>query len=158
MRIKEAVSKMKKRGRPEVFPEFLQCVRAIYPDVKTKRGLQNKAYQAIAGRAIGDDFPWLWDKSKGTIQVSILSELGRLEDPEVIRAFAKELCKKKPGAKKAVILIRRHRVGEMKPDPLKLSNELIHTLNHYLSRYPGTTTEMINDALRTVYHQVAGDE
>ena len=91
---------MGKRGRPrEYSKEALSALQAIYPDVRTERGLQNKAYELRAfgllterGQEI-DNLSFLMDDAKQTLKSTILVELGRFEDDDKLLRVAAELCR-----------------------------------------------------------------
>ena len=96
MAISEAASQEPKRGRPRTFSEeTVAGIRAIYPEVRSHRQLVSKCYELIAIRALGVD------RERGTLlepfaclmpttspKTSILAELGRLVDPDLIRTMA----------------------------------------------------------------------
>ena len=90
------------RGRPPAFgPDYLRSLGALFPNVKTRRGLQNKAYQtrAIAlmmdkpayakivpptAAVMNDAVPfWSFD---------LLVELGRIPDDDFLLAVALLIC------------------------------------------------------------------
>ena len=99
----------RKRGRPQSFPQIhYTLAKDLYPDVKTRRGLQNKILESGALGVISqmqkqgitglefftndDKTPW-----------GILRELGRYND-ESIRTFVTTICEaqKNPETKRTV--------------------------------------------------------
>ena len=100
---------MSKRGRPrEYSEEALSMLRAIFPEIKTERGLQNKSCELRAfgllkerGQEI-DNLSFLIDDAKQTFKSTILIELGRFEDDDKLLSIAAELCLYAKTAKKTV--------------------------------------------------------
>lgn len=81
------LQEQKKRGRPELLPkEFYNELQKIYPNVKTKRGLQNKFYAVEALSALKNEdtglIKFIQDKD------SILIQLGRIPHGATIREWA----------------------------------------------------------------------
>jgi hypothetical protein len=127
-----------------------------FPDVKTRRGRMNKAYEVRAlGVLKGDPrFEWLVstpeaiNSGHGKLKVTILVELGRIEDDEDLKAIAEKVCKQKPKAKEAEAMVRRWRTGKApKGDAVGLTRALITCINGYLDRHPDTTWQMVRGAL-----------
>jgi hypothetical protein len=65
-------------------------VRAVYPEIRTRRHIQNIAYQVLALGALEDD-PTLFAAfcSAGRVRTSVLAQLGRLRDDDLIRDVAR---------------------------------------------------------------------
>ena len=87
---------MAKRGRPTFKHQgFLEELRLLYPDIKTRRGMQNKVYEIMAVSAIKDicGVEQIFTQ-EGTFRNSIMIELGRIEDPEAIRIVARHINKR----------------------------------------------------------------
>ena len=86
----------------------------------TRRQQDNCIYEARAmGQFMHDPaqrFHWLVsdqetvNQRKGTIRSTILSELGRIDDPDYREALALHLCATQPSTRRAVALIRKHRL------------------------------------------------
>jgi hypothetical protein len=89
---------MTKRGRPkfENFQGSLEALRSLYPNIKTRRGLQNKYFELKALKAIksmeGAEF--LFDLKTTNVKSSILAEIGRISNDEKMREVAAEICKR----------------------------------------------------------------
>ncbi len=114
--ISENVSK--KRGRPSVFTddEVAFAKGFLSPDVRTHRQRQNVLYRQRAISVIDDDAQckWLWDRESsrrgdGVMKATILSELGRILDPDLLLTTARLASKAKWPTRKAVAAIRRVR-------------------------------------------------
>jgi len=87
----------KKRGRPKFHDEDqLNQLKGVFPDIKTRRGLQNKCYEINALDAIKDieGMEFLYDPQNQTLKSSILSELGRLRNEDNIRLVAQHICER----------------------------------------------------------------
>ena len=169
--ISENVSEKRRRGRPRRFAEGYEKGMegtGLYGSGKTRRSRVNALYRQEAAwallEAVGQDgngfgeFSWLCNEGTGEPlkeHKTILSELGRIEDSELLVEMARELCRLKPKTKDAVAMIRRVRSGEHKAgDALQLANEIIEALNGYMVRYPATLTADVLSALATVEAQV----
>lgn len=87
-----------KRGRPPLRPEgyYDSVIRPVYPHVKTRRHLQNLDYAQTAYEAICDDQE-LVAHFKSRYSVSVMAQLGRLNDPELIRAVARLVMEDRSG-------------------------------------------------------------
>ena len=85
------------RGRPKVFTdEWLTFLQGLYPDLHSRRGLQDRAYQVRALRALRDtDFgDQLAYRDKWHMRSSLLAALGRFPDDdggELIREVARQV-------------------------------------------------------------------
>ncbi|HNR64711.1 MAG TPA: hypothetical protein PKJ95_00285 [Atribacterota bacterium] len=97
---------MAKRGRPafesdeDNFAAY-KAVKTVYPELTTKRSFQNKCFELRAIQAIAEEkrdiFKVLWnDKPDDRLTYkppsSLLTELGRFENKELIIAIAEQLC------------------------------------------------------------------
>lgn len=93
--VSENVSK--KRGRPKMFSSSeLALARSLNPEVATERQRQNVLYRQVAICVIDDDEQcrWLWDRESnmrgdGVMKATILSELGRIPDPDLLLTTAR---------------------------------------------------------------------
>jgi len=170
----------RKRGRPKVISDFMEehlYKPYVYSDsVKTRRGHLNEHYrfqalsalivdeedECIDPQSAGFEFKWLYDddvrshKNPRAYRKTILAELGRLQDPSLIRAVAREVCALKPRAKDAVVMIRQHRVRQLSAPTMErrdaqLAKELVDAVLNYLRRYPGTPFSDIYTALNYVH-------
>jgi hypothetical protein len=154
----------KKRGRKA--SPMGQVIEGLFPEVG-KRSQNNKAWMTHACWALGHPqktdpaHAWILEQtSQGEWRrETLLSELGRLNDPKLINQVATYICQQKPNVKDGIVMVRGYRQSlqgkkPRSPDPLKLSNEIIHTINSYLRRYPEITNEQIIAALETAVQQV----
>lgn len=117
-----------------------------------RRGQQNHHYAENAFVALSI----AWDEGNEWVfpllehpSPSVLSELGRVEDPELFWQCVRHLTENELPAKKAIAAIRRARLGEP-PDVLpriRLHNALIKTIEEHRARYPDTTNKDILEAL-----------
>ncbi len=172
--------KKRKRGRPKVISDFIEeCFYKPYVysnSVKTRRGHLNEHYrfQALSALIVDEDgcidpkssdfeFKWLYDedtlsqKKPRAYRKTILAELGRLQDPSLIRDVARQICALKPRAKDAVVMIRKRRLKQLsahtssEQNDVQLAKELIDAVLNYLKRYPGTPFSDIYSALNYVH-------
>jgi hypothetical protein len=169
--ISEDSSKKRGRGRPRVIDEVSRALYeglGVFSNISTGRGRQDVYYRQRACLALhitdpvaSEPFRWLADidlmrggEGKGW-RPSILTELGRIDDEDQLRAVALEVCERKPGTREAIALIRRWRLGrEGKGGAADLEDELVGRVNDYLRRYPGTDWAVVLDALSKVYIRV----
>jgi hypothetical protein len=172
--------KKRRRGRPKVISDFIEeCFYKPYVysnSIKTRRGHLNEHYrfQALSALIVDDDefidpkssdfeFKWLYDddtlsqKRPRAYRKTILAELGRLQEPSLIRDVARQMCALKPRAKDAAVMIRQRRLRQLsahKPseqNDVQLAKELIDAVLNYLKRYPGTPFSDIYSALKYVH-------
>jgi hypothetical protein len=158
----ENFSEKRKRGRPRlsIASEKACAVSGLEIGCQTRRGKQNYWYAMDCIHALRDDpqFHWLWNAelaAKGQMKLpfSILAALGRLQDPELIRAMALQICQMdpKPKARDAIVSIRRVRISKDRPPSTdKLSDAIITVVDDYWFRHPDATPALILDALQTV--------
>jgi hypothetical protein len=96
----------KKRGRPRVIPEeLMESLRGQWPDLTSDRSLNNLYHVLTASRALKADpekYTYLFDRASGRLRKTILAELGRFEEPEVIRELADEICETRMKTAEAV--------------------------------------------------------
>lgn len=162
--ISETVSQKQGRGRPTLMTRdevALYGAIGLFDDNTTRRGRNNVFYRQRALLVIGGgrepEFSWLADRvamergEKKSWRPTILGELGRIEDDELLRAFARELCRAKPRAREAVVMVRRHRIGGCRPgNPIALAGEIRSTVNAYLQRHPDVAWADVLEALAEV--------
>lgn len=92
------INSKSKIGRSKFEPDYLMdFVTGLYPDIKTRKGRQNKCYETHTLRVIWKredvgDVNFLFDPTKEVLQSSILGRLGRLLNKEGIRMVVKGLC------------------------------------------------------------------
>jgi hypothetical protein len=92
-----------KRGRPAVFsPECVSLVSGLFPDIKTTRGRIDRCYalQAIEVLSKEPGLEWLWgscaleesERGGAKLRFTVLTELGRIDDPQQMKAVAAVIC------------------------------------------------------------------
>jgi hypothetical protein len=82
---------------------------------------------------------------------TILQELGRLEDNDLIRAVAGEICKNKLSTSRAITYIRRHRMeNQAEGDALNLAVAIKKMLKEYSRKHSGVTSELMLTSLGIV--------
>lgn len=94
-------------------------LRVLYPEV-TPRHLNNIVYRSRAVSVLAHDpeFAWLADGpamtegKRNSWKPGILAELGRIDNEDDIRTFAREICRIKPFTKDAERAIREWRLGK----------------------------------------------
>ncbi len=100
----------KKRGRPpKIPPGLLAGLRVIYSEYTSARSLNNMHYLQIAFAVLDDDrekYRYLLDRGGGRMRTTILTALGRLEDPDDIREIGAYVCEKRIKTAEALTLIR----------------------------------------------------
>jgi hypothetical protein len=156
----------KKKGRPA--RPMAAVIAGLYQD-DGKRSQNNKAWMITALHALGfreagnipAAYAWLLETTpaKRWKRGTLLSELGRLGDPQLIQQVAATLCKQKPKVTDAVIMVRGYRralTGKQPaaPDCIALTNEIINTINSYMTRYPEITTKFVLTALQNATDKV----
>jgi hypothetical protein len=146
MTLKEAASENKRRGRPKLFPdEFINGMRGLWPEVKTRRGIIDISYRNRAFVILEDDKKYSWLCSEDDFKSSILTELGRIQDKKSIKRVALQICEIKPKTKHAVAMIRQARTGrEPDPDASQLIREIIKIINDYTIRHPSVSDAFFN--------------
>lgn len=153
--ISEAASK---KGRPRIDDEYLKVLATTFPNVTTRRGLQNKNYAFNVWKILdltpNEDFTWLLDKAAGHANKphfckwSVLAELGRINDQEVVMDLARQLCRLKPSVKESVAIVRRFRLGKCGDgDAEALMKEILRAVDRYRERFPMTNAEQVLAAL-----------
>jgi len=155
--LSENMSEKSKRGRPVVFDKgHLSIMGGFFPEIGSRRHLQNKAYQSIAigalrsgGDEIGPEYSWLFDPTANVVKSTILSELGRLGDHETIRILARDICVGRVRTSIAVPRLRALRKKQRPADALDLTNKIVNTINAYIELHGSCTNDQILDAIRT---------
>lgn len=149
----ETVSKSEAYGSPEI----QALLRQMNPRVKTERGLLNVAYRlrAVTSLMHIPECSWLYgDKTaeKDTAKSTILTELGKIKDIDVMTATALILCQLKPKSKQGALMVRNIRLGKKQGDIISLANEVIHAINGYMARYE-MSSESVLEALQIAYQK-----
>lgn len=114
-RIKEAASESR-RGRPCVYDaRTMQIVRAAFPEAKSARQQLEIAHYLTALNAVKgrQEFAWLLDGWTGDgippagvrFRAGILARLGRLQDEDLIRVCAAEVCRHRPPVRQTQAVI-----------------------------------------------------
>lgn len=113
-----------KRGRPPAFDDLHhQTYKDIWPDIRTRRGITNKIY-AINGLAIVKEMrgvEYIFNEADNTMKVSILTELGRLNDEQAAREAASFICEREAAgdhrtAHEWAAIVRKYRISETVSD------------------------------------------
>ena len=149
----ETVSKSEAFGSPEI----KALLRQMNPRVKTERGLLNVAYRlrAVTNIMHIPECSWLYgDKTaeKDTAKSTILMELGKIKDIDVMTATALILCQLKPKSKQGALMVRNIRLGRVKGDVYSLADEIINIINSYSNRYQMSPDDLLQ-ALQIAYRQ-----
>jgi len=153
----EVASESRRRtGRPPRFSdETMAYLKAMHPEVHSRRGVVDIAYRQRAIRLVKDipacrwvcDFTAMQQGGDSAWQPSILTELGRIDDDDDLIAVAIEVCERQPSREDAIRLIRRYRTASRPPLPDQLTTEILGIINRYIRRYPQTTWPAVHDAL-----------
>jgi hypothetical protein len=171
--ISETASEKPRRGRPLVVdPKLMTFIASVYPEAKTRRGLQNHYYSAMGCGFVRDhasDLAWLWNDGKG--RQGALVELGRITfmyDEEIALGVAKKICAHadecggKLSVREAAMMLRRWRdeVGGKLGGKIKgyggatsdtFSRALCAFVDRYQAEHRGLSNQDILDALNEVY-------
>lgn len=114
---------------------------------------QEVAYQTRAMEVLCDDpedrYAWLCDPVTQVIRVGILTELGRIDDDDAMRAIAARICELKPRTEDAVAIIRRQLDVAAAGDTQELAREILLTIDAYSARHPATNWQQMLKALRS---------
>ena len=120
---------------------------------KSRRQQQNALYafktmqvikKDVDGFSADSTYAWLICDEPKIQKISILAELGRLDDPEDVLECARSICEQKLSVKMAVALIRKGR-GKQRAGNLqdKLYMALACCLRDFLAVHPDLTDEDI---------------
>jgi len=106
-----------RRGRPPLLPDKVyRVLEKMHPRV-TRRHLQNLSYmyQAIEALKGTDVLGFYYDAKRDKAKVSLLAELGRLGDTELIRKVAAQAAtvgrERKLGVDALRVMIRAYRLS-----------------------------------------------
>ena len=145
--ISESASEKPRRGRPPALdPAWVREMQAMFPEIRTTRGLMNRCY---AIRALGvldcaEAFRWFLPSKEDVmagvadLPYELLTELGRIGDEERMHAAAAAVCEHRLKGKAAVAGVRRARMGRVSAgSELALANTVITCINAYLKRIRG---------------------
>jgi len=118
------IKEKSKRGRPPAFDDlYHQTYKNIWPDIRTRRGITNKIY-AIKGLAMVKEMQgvgYIFNEADNTMKVSILTELGRLNDEQAAREAAAFICEREAAgdhrtAHEWAAIVRKYRISETVSD------------------------------------------
>ena len=150
-----------KRGRPSAIPlemEIAMRTGGVY-EGNSRLGKVNRYYAMKAAGALVVDHPdgkkagraayvWLVSEDDSRWKFTILAELGRMGDPETIRAMSARVCELKPKTADAVLMIRRTRLGRSAPAScIDLTVLLLRTIEKYVTGHQETTRLQMRGAL-----------
>jgi hypothetical protein len=148
----------KKRGRPRLLAPQAEAVFAkLYPEVRTRRSIQNKVYLShafVALKGVPDHrerYLWLIGDDGNTFRSTLLAELGRLRDLARIVEAADKLCEARPSRENGVAYLRRLRGIKSSADQERLVSVLATALDAYRRAHPDCTAAMAMEALNEVY-------
>ena len=145
-------------GRPRIItPEVEAEIARAAPHVHSRRGRQNFHFRELAEEVLADDprCAWLTD---GSAKTTILTELGRFEDPDEMRKAARAVCRARPRPKvsDAAAMIRRRRTGAApQVDPQVLEAQLARVTAAYLRSHPGVTWGAVQGAMDGVLEKIS---
>jgi hypothetical protein len=168
----ETVSKKRGRGRPRSYAAADQVeLFAVWRGVRTVRSLQNKSCAATAFSVMTkipdcrERWRWILGNDEQRLGKSIvLTELGRLEQPETICRAADWICEQarrepKLTAKDAATRIRCERMNcagrpAQRPSVYCLSQAILKAIDDYRATHPGMDWDDVLDALNVAYSDV----
>jgi hypothetical protein len=145
-----------KRGRPRAFDKAeVDNVRTLFPEVTSERGQVNRCYgiKALVVLNYAEPYQWLTstpeliNAGRGKIRFTLLAELGRIGDEDLLRRAAAEVCRLKPSTAAGVGMIHAWR-GRQRPGGIVgLANVVIAAVNRYADVHHNTTLPMVLAAL-----------
>jgi len=157
--ISEESSEKRKRGRPPRLETTIArqvgegASPAAGPRARVNRGFAIQAMCVLQEDEAGQ-YGWLFETAAMTrgdphsFRPSILAELGRIDDEELLKECARIICDQKPTARDAIIRIRRlRRRSPPRGDAEQLQSELRRVLNEYLVRFPETPQSALQEAV-----------
>lgn len=158
-----------KRGRPASMPaeqidHLIDHVgrRPLGARMRRNYASAARALRVLAGAA-GDDpipatlpEPFAWLAGEKQQRLAILSELGRVPRPDMMRRLAEQLCREQPATYAALAWIRNSRLGDQVGHgcPYRLSGIVRDTLNRYLASNPRMPWKAVALALSIVARDV----
>lgn len=156
--ILETISQSK-RGRPPVMSKEVEDeIKKSFPEIRTRRGRQNKFHAIYALTILREGFEYIVNTKAVTagtqdLPFTLLTELGRLDDSDIIREIAGIICKEQLTPKEAVIRIKRMRrhlkTGQFAPvgTITELSEIISKTIQDYKQARQDVTPQMVKSAL-----------
>jgi hypothetical protein len=165
--ITENFSEKPKRGRPRVLDdEYVRIMRGIGCfESRVRRSNINEHFRMHAVGALLNhnpdgmdagkaEFAYLIHPATEKMKATILTELGRLKDPDTIRACARVVCDQKMHTRKAVVRLRSVRAKPKTGYVLDLCDELIAVVNDFLLRHPEFTFDQALDAIEQARYMI----
>ena len=134
--ISEAASK--KRGRPRVMDvDFQKTFHELWGQELSLKTIQERSYATKALNRLGGideckaKYPRLIPSTE-LFRWSLMAELDRMDEPEVMREFARQFNDSSLTIKEAVARIRAYRTGKRpEPDAMQLASLLAKTVDQY---------------------------
>jgi len=123
-------SEKPKRGRPR--NQLADKIQYLYPELNTRRALLNHVHSIDAHQVlqeIADPAMKVWYERDGHGKTVILSEIGRLGDPEMMRAALRRVYDKKLSTAQAVSLLRA--VRKQRRGVASLVKDVHRAIDHY---------------------------
>jgi hypothetical protein len=134
----------------------------LYPEVRTRRGMQNKVYMSHAFAVLKEvpdhreRYRWLLGDDGETWRATLLAELGRLRNPGRIVEAADALCTMRPPRERGVAFLRRLRGITSRADPQRLLDVLCTALDAYRRAHPDCAVAMMVEAVSELHEIVSG--
>lgn len=143
----------KRRGRPPVIPDSVTKgpLAALLGDGKSHRSKVNRWYAFHAQSVLFGHEEFRWVCSDESYRLSMLIELGRLGDEDVIREAARALCARQPKAREATAWLRGLRGHEPRPSAFKLTQIILRTVLSYAREHPGLAPTQVLESLRHAF-------
>jgi hypothetical protein len=155
---------MVKRGRPnKLTVDGKRTIKNIIESNRlaahrTDRTKMNEYYCRIAEDVLGhgssDEFSFIIsfvDFEAAVFKKTILTELGRLENPAKIRNMARYICENELTTKEAVAYIRQLRVGSQPAgNASDLAIVLVKAIKDYRFKHSAVEDEMIQESLNII--------
>ena len=146
-------------GLPTTYEE-----NRLFGDVKSERGKINCYYMCKCQSALEDEngkhpldgeFNFIIaigdDLEIGCYKLTILQELGRLEDEKLIRSIAKVVCQNKMNTDAAITYIRQFIPKQIPAgDKVKLAQVIRKAIDEYKLKHSGVDGEMIQASINLV--------
>ena len=111
------------------------------------KALRDSQDPPMTNKEVYENFSWLNDGMHS--RMTLMSELGRFEDPDDIVYYATQVCEEKPIVKDAVVLLRSIRLGtNEEPKTERLYYKILSDIEHHQQRYHFSTTEQAIQVLR----------
>jgi hypothetical protein len=149
------------RGRPRAYNKDIVEFLIVTSGRRTERGAVEYDKASTVWGIIQDCYKadrkanawaeyYIDPKGRDVFHVSIMSALGRLDDPDRILRMAREIAEKRVSTRAAVAWIRRCRFADGSRavgTAAQLRQELLRACNDFLARYPDTDRDGIVEAV-----------